>query len=655
MSSLVTSSPRLLIVSFLEVEREIAYLPGFLEHYQLLGVRSEDMHFVLNAPDADTPALAAAERILAASGAATPQRWIGPYTSNREWTERKALQRHISSPEDWILSAAVDEHHAYPAALTDIAAYCAAKGHSCVQGFVIDRLTQDGSLPPVLHDSPLDRQFPRRGIVSVPPVRWRDRAVRLMLHRGSVLPGPWGHHPSKDSGPQTYLSGDRLRVGSDPRLCAIYPFQVMRFCWTAEFAARLSARSNASGAMPDDCSSDGALRPYLAAHGRVLPGDVLAVSSLPSMAWRTRSAGYRIASSMRREIRKFRPGPGLTVPALPAKARGRDAAADVYVVIRAAGERTEAASMALAAAEVGADKVTTIREAPFSAALRSGLERGHAAGHRWTLCLDADVLLRPGSVADLVAAAERFAADGPILGASGTVADKLLGHVRPAGQHLYRTDLIPLALGTEAFEPDKKRPESYLKEVVADIGHPWVNVELVMGLHDFEQSYVDIFRKVFTHTRKHLRHMSASERAWMRQTDIDPDFRVALISSSMARALSAIGNVQPGPGGGSGLTDRRAYPNDVTALIGLLGLTEKPPLGPEAWTGAMVEDALSTFTDTPEYVASRALVEASLAARRGQVLARLRHHGAIAPVWLAGVALQGAGNWLRRASGDPEG
>ena len=312
--------------------------------------------------------------------------------------------------------------------------------------------------------------------------------------------------------------------------------------------------------------------------------------------------------------------------------------ADVFVVVRGAGERTAEAALALARAEVGAEAVTAIREVPFAAALRRGFETGVAAGRRWTLCLDADVLLRPGAIAELVAAAE--AAPAAVFGATGTVADKLLGHVRAAGQHLYRTGLLSRALETCPFDPAKRRPETVVKKTMARDGHPTVAAPVVMGLHDFEQSYADIYRKVFVHTRKHVRFLPAMRRAWARQAGADADFAVALVSAAAADAVGAIAAAPAQRADESVCIDRAAFPDEISPLLMPLGLTEKPPLAATAWDGEAVEAALARFEESPEYLAARPLIEAAALGPYGQALARLRRHGAAAPVWFAGAALE---------------
>src|SRR5690625_7898401 len=76
---------------------------------------------------------------------------------------------------------------------------------------------------------------------------------------------------------------------------------------------------------------------------------------------------------------------------------------DVVVIIRAAGERTEGLCKKLILDQgVQSDKIHLIHEVPFSAALRKSYEIGIESGCRWTLCVDADLLLRPGSISEII-------------------------------------------------------------------------------------------------------------------------------------------------------------------------------------------------------------------------------------------------------------
>ena len=287
-------------------------------------------------------------------------------------------------------------------------------------------------------------------------------------------------------------------------------------------------------------------------------------------------------------------------------------AGDVHVVVREAGERTADAARALAAAEVGAGNVASIREVPFAAALRRGLELGAEAGRRWTLCLDADVLLRPGAIADLVRAAEAARAQTPrLFGVSGQVADPLLGQVRIAGNSLYRTKHLPRALATGEFHAHKRRPETHLKRVMAHAGHPWREVGVRVGLHDDEQYFRDVFRTVFAHNRKHARFMPYARRYWARMAPGSPDHRVALWSLQIAEMID---DYAPRPGTGTSenvAIDVRQFAGDLDAILRPAGMREKAALPAGAIDGAEVARRLAAFEVSPEFLGDLPLIEAA--------------------------------------------
>ncbi len=297
---------------------------------------------------------------------------------------------------------------------------------------------------------------------------------------------------------------------------------------------------------------------------------------------------------------------------------------DVHVVVREAGERTAAACRDLAAAEVGDANVTTIREVPFARALKAGLARGVTADRRWTLCLDADVLLRPGAISDLVAAADAIAREDPDhLGISGVVADKLLGQVRTAGNSLYRTRHLPQALEIGPFDAAKGRPETHLKHAMRRAGHPWRDIDTMVGLHDHEQAFADIFRKVFTHGRKHDRFMTYCERYWSRMAEDDADLRVALWSLKIFRMIDRYAP-RPGTRRDESISiDLRGYAGTFDAVLIPAGMTEKPPLGDVADldVGAMI----AAFREAPEYLRDRPLAAAEAAGGLRARIARRRH------------------------------
>ena len=177
------------------------------------------------------------------------------------------------------------------------------------------------------------------------------------------------------------------------------------------------------------------------------------------------------------------------------------AAKDVTAIVRSVGERTETACYNLLAEQVPAENIVIINEVPFSAAVAKTFQVGIERGLPWTLCIDADVLLRYGAVNDLLAIAAQ--ADKNVFEIQSNILCKFFGGPRQAGNHIYRTSLLNKALDcipkTEVI-----RPETNTIKQMAARGFPRLEIKkLTIGLHDYEQYYVDIYRKAFVQAHKH--------------------------------------------------------------------------------------------------------------------------------------------------------
>ncbi len=200
---------------------------------------------------------------------------------------------------------------------------------------------------------------------------------------------------------------------------------------------------------------------------------------------------------------------------------------DVTVVVRGAGERTETLCLDMIRAQgVPADHIVLLHEAPFSLAVRKTFEIGLSHGRKWTLCNDADVLLRPGSIEAMVDAAEAQPAN--VCEVQGWILDKFFGGPRKGGVHLYRTALLQQALACIPEEGTDVRPEHHTLNAMKVQGYPWVNVHVLVGLHDYEQYNVDIFRKCFVQAHKHSHYTQLFLGVWREGASQDHDFDVAL-------------------------------------------------------------------------------------------------------------------------------
>jgi hypothetical protein len=236
-------------------------------------------------------------------------------------------------------------------------------------------------------------------------------------------------------------------------------------------------------------------------------------------------------------------------------------ATDLLVVVRSAGERTE--SLCLDAIRAQTDARTEItRERPFANALRRSVRLGIDAAKRWTLCVDADVILAPDSIARLLSHLE---SEPEAFFACGYPIDKYYGWPKARGVHLYRTEMLREA---ETAIPlvDVQRPETAMKDVLLARGHRSVYVEdRALGLHGFGQYYRDIFRTIATRAQKSRDHFSRLMDRFARRAARDTDLRVALW------ALVAGSD-------GSYSLDAHHWEEAFRELANAAGLVEKPEL-----------------------------------------------------------------------------
>lgn len=199
---------------------------------------------------------------------------------------------------------------------------------------------------------------------------------------------------------------------------------------------------------------------------------------------------------------------------------------DFIVVIRTAGERSFDASLALLHAQVPRERVLVVDERPFERALRRTYEFGLQHGRKWTCTFDADVLCADGAVAALVAEAEGL--PSRYIQVEGRVFDKFTGLFRQAGHRVYRTSLLQEAIRHLPEPATTIRPEHETLLRMSALGHPSRRVAHVVGLHDFEQYYRDVYRKAFVHARKHRSWVPFIVDRCLRHAESDRDFDVVL-------------------------------------------------------------------------------------------------------------------------------
>lgn len=198
----------------------------------------------------------------------------------------------------------------------------------------------------------------------------------------------------------------------------------------------------------------------------------------------------------------------------------------VTVVIRSVGERTEALCHRLLAQQVPEQSIVMVRESPFTTAIAKTFQVGQDQDRPWTLVIDADTLVRRNALVKLFSIAQR--ADDHVFEIQAQILDKFFKIPKPAGNHLYRTALLDQALDLIPSSEESLRPETFVIKAMAARGYPWIQVDWIVGLHDYEQYCVDIYRKAFTHAHKHRRYATYFEKLWQPEMALDTDYKVAL-------------------------------------------------------------------------------------------------------------------------------
>ncbi len=218
------------------------------------------------------------------------------------------------------------------------------------------------------------------------------------------------------------------------------------------------------------------------------------------------------------------------------------------------------------------ENVRVIQERPFSAAVRKGFELGAASGLKWTCCIDADVLVLEEAVAEQLRLAETL--DDDIFCVQGLVYGKFLPIKRPAGNHIYRNALAERAIPLIPSDGNALRPESVTTQAMKDQGYFTYQTNVVLGLHDYEQYYSDIYRKCFLHINKHEEDlMPMVESHWRKHQAEDQDYAVALLGALMGKVYE-----------GTVYIDKHFQEEAGRRVLELAHVPEKPPLAVQEYS-----------------------------------------------------------------------
>ena len=199
---------------------------------------------------------------------------------------------------------------------------------------------------------------------------------------------------------------------------------------------------------------------------------------------------------------------------------------NIIVVIRAAGERTKEACRQIVLNELSENDLFVIKCTPFEEALRESYRIGIKSDKEWMITIDADVLPRKGFIKGIKAITEKL--PDQIFTFKTMIFDKLFFTHRMAGFRVYRNRYLETAYEFIPENGKEIRPESYTIRKMEQRGYKTKVFEYVVGLHDYEQYYRDIYRKAYFHATKHPGHVADSVAFWKQQAAHDSDYQVAL-------------------------------------------------------------------------------------------------------------------------------
>jgi hypothetical protein len=198
-----------------------------------------------------------------------------------------------------------------------------------------------------------------------------------------------------------------------------------------------------------------------------------------------------------------------------------------YIVcIRYAGEESYSLCHALIQDQVDSRCIVKIEEKPFYKSMLKSFEIANSKKAKYLIAVDADVFLRNGIIHELISIFEGL--PNEYCEIQGKIFDKFFGGERSGGIHMYNMSHYHELIRLTGVTCNNIRPERDLLLCMRKNGFPTKNLDLTVGLHDYNQSYKDIYRKCFVHSFKHLHLSEYLIPFWKKMALKDEDYVVAL-------------------------------------------------------------------------------------------------------------------------------
>ena len=200
------------------------------------------------------------------------------------------------------------------------------------------------------------------------------------------------------------------------------------------------------------------------------------------------------------------------------------------IIVRCCGERTERRCIQLAEKQ---GTVYAVKGSPFGETLRKSYKLAMKFNQKWVPMIDGDVLLFDDCLRKAIA--ELNALPESIFCLDGKTKDKIMIKKRRAGIHIYRTELLKLAL--PYINNNNIKPETYVRKKMITKGYPTHQSKIVFGLHDYEQYYTDLWRKTVCQTQKLKSMIGNRPEKWKKLAKTDLDYYIIYYAHLYGRKL----------------------------------------------------------------------------------------------------------------------
>lgn len=259
---------------------------------------------------------------------------------------------------------------------------------------------------------------------------------------------------------------------------------------------------------------------------------------------------------------------------------------NITFIVRSCGERTTAACLSLLQQEFGEAAVHVVEGIPFEDTLRKGYQIACEAGRRWTITVDADVLIHQGTLEHLAAEMENH--EPNVIGTSARTLDRFFGGPRYVGVRIFRTALLEKLIPRIPPPGTQIRPETYTHRLLEKEGYQFLKSDTLTGVHGYEQSLADVFRTISVVARKFPQAHPALLSFWSRNATTAVDYAVALLSLSASIHSNTVSRI-----------DKSQFNAD--SLLAGLGIEELPSLNNPV-TSQTVAHWMTSHRSNPEYL-----------------------------------------------------